>query len=267
VREAATQLLFAAKAQNVPTFLVGHVTKEGSLAGPKALEHIVDTVLYFEGERQHAHRIVRAAKNRFGAVSELGVFEMTSAGLTPVPNPSAMFLAERPANSPGSAVVCCIEGTRPILVEVQALVSTSAYGYAKRTAVGLDQTRLALLLAVMEKRAGLALGGDDVYVNLAGGISIDEPAVDLAVVAAVASSARNRPIAQGTAVFGEVGLAGEVRATAQAARRVREAEQMGFSRCVLPAANIDSKDPGFAGTACSLVGVRTVQEALGHLLA
>jgi DNA repair protein RadA/Sms len=267
VREAATQLLFAAKAQNVPTFLVGHVTKEGSLAGPKALEHIVDTVLYFEGERQHAHRIVRAAKNRFGAVSELGVFEMTSAGLTPVPNPSAMFLAERPANSPGSAVVCCIEGTRPILVEVQALVSASAYGYAKRTAVGLDQTRLSLLLAVMEKRAGLALAGDDVYVNLAGGISIDEPAVDLAVVAAVASSARNRPIAPGTAVFGEVGLAGEVRATAQAARRVREAEQMGFSRCVLPAANVDSKDPGLAGTACSLVGVRTVQEALGHLLA
>jgi DNA repair protein RadA/Sms len=267
VREAATQLLFAAKAQNVPTFLVGHVTKEGSLAGPKALEHIVDTVLYFEGERQHAHRIVRAAKNRFGAVSELGVFEMTSAGLKPVPNPSAMFLAERPENSPGSAVLCCIEGTRPILVEVQALVSTSAYGYARRTAVGLDQTRLSLLLAVMEKRAGLALGGDDVYVNLAGGMSVDEPAVDLAVVAAVASSVRNRAIAPGTAVFGEVGLAGEVRATAQAARRVREAEQMGFSRCVLPAANIDPKDPALAGTACSLVGVRTVQEALEHLLA
>jgi DNA repair protein RadA/Sms len=267
VREAATQLLFAAKAQNVPTFLVGHVTKEGSLAGPKALEHIVDTVLYFEGERQHSHRIVRAAKNRFGAVSELGVFEMTSAGLRPVPNPSAMFLAERPANTPGSAVLCCIEGTRPILVEVQALVSTSAYGYAKRTAVGLDQTRLSLLLAVMEKRAGLALGGDDVYVNLAGGMSVDEPAVDLAVVAAVASSLRNRPIAPGTAVFGEVGLAGEVRATAQAARRVREAEQMGFSRCVMPAANVDSKDPGLAGTACSLVGVRTVQDALEQLLA
>jgi len=267
VREAATQLLFAAKALNVPTFLVGHVTKEGSLAGPKALEHIVDTVLYFEGERQHSHRIVRAAKNRFGAVSELGVFEMTATGLKPVPNPSAMFLAERPADSPGSAVLCCIEGTRPILVEVQALVSTSAYGYAKRTAVGLDQTRLSLLLAVMEKRAGLALGGDDVYVNLAGGITVDEPAVDLAVVAAVASSFRNRPIAQGTAVFGEVGLAGEVRATAQAARRVREAEQMGFSRCIMPAANIDPKDPGFAVTACALVGVRSVREALEHLLA
>jgi DNA repair protein RadA/Sms len=266
VREAATQLLFAAKAQNVPTFLVGHVTKEGSLAGPKALEHIVDTVLYFEGERQHSHRIIRAAKNRFGAVSELGVFEMTSTGLRPVPNPSAMFLAERPAGSPGSAVLCCIEGTRPLLVEVQALVGTSAYGYARRTAVGLDQARLALLLAVVEKRAGYALGGDDVYVNLAGGMSVDEPALDLAVVAAIASSARNRPIAPGTAVFGEVGLAGEVRATVQAARRVREAEQMGFSRCVMPAANIDPNDPGFAGTTCTLVGVRTVTEALEQLL-
>jgi DNA repair protein RadA/Sms len=266
VREAATQLLFAAKAQNVPTFLVGHVTKEGSLAGPKALEHIVDTVLYFERERQHSHRIIRAAKNRFGAVSELGVFEMTSTGLRPVPNPSAMFLAERPAGSPGSAVLCCIEGTRPLLVEVQALVGTSAYGYARRTAVGLDQARLALLLAVVEKRAGYALGGDDVYVNLAGGMSVDEPALDLAVVAAIASSARNRPIAPGTAVFGEVGLAGEVRATVQAARRVREAEQMGFSRCVMPAANIDPNDPGFAGTTCTLVGVRTVTEALEQLL-
>jgi DNA repair protein RadA/Sms len=266
VREAATQLLFAAKAQNVPTFLVGHVTKEGSLAGPKALEHIVDTVLYFEGERHHSHRIVRAAKNRFGAVSEMGVFEMTATGLRPVANPSALFLAERPSGTPGSAVLCCIEGMRPILAEVQALVSTSAYGYAKRTAVGLDQNRLSLLLAVLEKRAGLQLGGDDVFANLAGGMSVDEPAVDLAVVAAVASSARNRPVGAGTAVFGEVGLAGEVRAVTQAARRVKEAAQMGFSRCVMPAANVDVTDPGLAGIECDLVGVRTVQEALEHLL-
>ncbi|MCX6538588.1 MAG: DNA repair protein RadA [Acidobacteria bacterium] len=266
IREAATQLLFAAKAQNVPIILVGHVTKEGSLAGPKALEHIVDTVLYFEGERHHAHRIVRAAKNRFGAVSEMGVFEMTAAGLRPVANPSALFLAERPSGTPGSAVLCCIEGSRPILVEVQALVSTSAYGYAKRTAVGLDQNRLSLLLAVLEKRAGLQLGGDDVFANLAGGMSVDEPAVDLAVVAAVASSARNRAVGAGTAVFGEVGLAGEVRAVTQASRRVREAAQMGFSRCVMPAANVDVTDPGLAGITCELVGVRTVQEALDHLL-
>jgi len=267
VREAATQLLFAAKAQNVPTFLVGHVTKEGSLAGPKALEHIVDTVLYFEGERHHAHRIVRAAKNRFGAVSELGVFEMTAAGLRPVPNPSAMFLAERPAGTPGSAVLCCVEGSRPILVEVQALVSSSSFGYAKRTTVGLDQNRLSLILAVLDKRAGLHLGGDDVYANLAGGVSVDEPAADLAVVAAVASSARNRAVAPGTAVFGEVGLAGEVRAVSHAARRVREAAQMGFTRCVMPAANVDAADPGLADVPCTLVGVRHVQDALDHLLA
>ncbi len=267
VREAATQLLFTAKGQNVPVFLVGHVTKEGSLAGPKALEHIVDTVLYFEGERHHAHRIVRAAKNRFGAVSEVGVFEMTAAGLRAVPNPSALFLAERPADSPGSAVLCCIEGSRPLMVEVQALVSTSMYGYAKRMAVGLDQNRLALLLAVLEKRAGLQIAGDDVFVNVAGGMTVDEPAVDLALVAAVASSLRNRPVAAGTAVFGEVGLAGEVRAITQAGRRVREAGQMGFSRCVLPAANADRSDPDLAGTRCELVGVGSVQQALDALIA
>jgi DNA repair protein RadA/Sms len=186
VREAATQLLFAAKAQGVPTFLVGHVTKEGSLAGPKALEHIVDTVLYFEGEHHHAHRIVRAVKNRFGAVSEIGVFEMTSGGLQPVPNPSKLFLAERPDTSPGSAVVCCIEGSRPILIEVQALVSTSTYGTARRMAIGIDPNRLSLLLAVLEKRAGLNLAGEDVFVNVAGGVTVDEPAADLGVVAAIA---------------------------------------------------------------------------------
>src|SRR5918997_1766070 len=187
VREAATQLLFAAKGQNIPTFLVGHVTKDGSLAGPKALEHIVDTVLYFEGEKHHAHRIVRAVKNRFGAVSELGVFEMTGTGLKAVPNPSQLFLAERPADAPGSAVLCCMEGSRPLLVEVQALVSTSTYGNARRMASGLDQNRLSLLLAVLEKRAGLNLVADDVFVNVAGGIGVDEPAADLGVVAAVAS--------------------------------------------------------------------------------
>ena len=181
VREAATQLLFMAKSQNVPTLLVGHVTKDGSLAGPKALEHVVDTVLYFEGERHHSHRVVRAVKNRFGAVSELGVFEMTSTGLRPVPNPSKMFLAERPMNAPGSAVLCSIEGSRPILVEVQALVSTSSYGNARRMASGIDQQRLSLLLAVLEKRAGLNLLGDDVFVNIAGGMTVDEPASDLGI--------------------------------------------------------------------------------------
>ena len=263
VREAATQFLFAAKGQNIPTVLVGHVTKDGNLAGPKALEHIVDTVLYFEGEKHHAHRVVRAVKNRFGAVSELGVFEMTGAGLKAVPNPSQLFLAERSANAPGSAVLCCVEGSRPILVEVQALVSTSTYGNARRMTSGLDQNRLSLLLAVLEKRAGVNLIAEDVFVNVAGGMTVDEPAADLAIVAAVASSVRNRPVRPGTAVFGEVGLAGEIRATSQAPLRIREAAQMGFTRCVLPQAN---SAPSDAPAGCELVGVKTVSEAVDQLI-
>ena len=277
VREAATQLLFAAKGRNIPTFLVGHVTKEGSLAGPKALEHVVDTVLYFEGERHHSHRVVRAVKNRFGAVSELGVFEMTEHGLHAVPNPSKLFLSERPVNAPGSAVLCSVEGSRPILIEVQALVSTSMYGTARRMASGVDQQRLSLLLAVLEKRAGLHLGGDDVFVNVAGGMTVDEPAADLGILAAIASSVRNRVIPPSTAMFGEVGLAGEIRGTTQSSLRVREAVQMGFTRCLLPAANIDPADrpgssgkksrPGDGQDGCELVGVRTVGEALDFLFA
>ena len=267
VREAATQFLFAAKGQNIPTVLVGHVTKDGALAGPKVLEHVVDTVLYFEGERHHSHRVVRAVKNRFGAVSELGVFEMTGAGLRPVANPSKLFLSERASGTPGSAVLCCLEGSRPILVEVQALVSTSTYGNARRMAIGIDQNRLSLLLAVLEKRAGLTLAGDDVYVNIAGGMSIEEPAADLSVMAAVASSVRNRGLAPSTAVFGEVGLSGEIRGIPQAALRIREAVQMGFTRIVMPAANVDPADPLLAEGGCELVGVRNVGEALDELIA
>ena len=263
VREAATQLLFAAKGQNIPTFLVGHVTKDGNLAGPKALEHIVDTVLYFEGEKHHAHRVVRAVKNRFGAVSELGVFEMTGRGLNAVSNPSALFLAERPANAPGSAVLCCMEGSRPLLVEVQALVSATSYGNARRMASGVDQNRLSLLLAVLEKRAGLNLTGEDVFINVAGGMTIDEPASDLAVVAAVASSLRNRPIRAGTAMFGEVGLAGEIRSTSQASLRVREAAQMGFTRCIVPEGNCARED---VPAGCELVTVRTIGDALDEVM-
>ncbi len=240
VREAATQFLFTAKGHNIPTFLVGHVTKDGNIAGPKALEHVVDTVLYFEGERHHSHRVVRAVKNRFGAISELGVFEMTGAGL----EAGAQSLGPVPRRAaPGHARVprCCAasRARRPILVEVQALVSTCSYGMARRMAVGLDQHRLTLLLAVLEKRAGLHLVSDDVFVNIAGGMAIDEPAADLAIVSAVASSLRNRPVAAGTAVFGEVGLGGEIRGVPQAALRIREAEQMGFTRIVLPSANVD----------------------------
>src|SRR3954466_15862582 len=263
VRESATQLLFAAKGENIPTFLGGHVTKDGNLAIKKALEHIVDTVLYFEGEKHHSHRVVRAVKNRFGAVSELGVFEMTGRGLKAVPNPSALFLAERPANAPGSAVLCCMEGSRPLLVEVQALVSTSSYGNARRMASGIDQNRLSLLLAVLEKRAGLNLLGEDVFINIAGGMTVDEPAADLAVVGAVASSLRNRPIRPGTAVFGEVGLAGEIRGTTQAALRVREAAQMGFTRFLGAGANTAREE---APAGCEIVTVRNVGEALEQLI-
>ena len=266
VREAATQLLFAAKGQNVPTFIVGHVTKEGGLAGPKALEHVVDAVLYFEGERHHSHRVVRAIKNRFGAISELGVFEMTGEGLRAVANPSQLFLAERPVATPGSAVLCCVEGSRPLLVEVQALVSSSSYGNARRMTSGIDPGRLALLLAVLEKRAGLHLAGEDVFVNIAGGMRVEEPAADLSVAAAVASSLRNRPVLPATAVFGEVGLAGEVRGTTQAALRVREAAQLGFKRCVLPRANLDPSDRAMADSGCELIGVGALGEALEVLI-
>ena len=263
VREAATQLLFVAKSRNIPTFLVGHITKDGSLAGPKALEHVVDTVLYFEGERHQAHRLVRAVKNRFGAVSELGIFEMTGEGLRPVVNPSALFLAERPARAPGSVVLCSIEGTRPILVEVQALVSATTFGNARRMASGIDPQRLSLLLAVLEKRVGTSLVAEDVFVNIAGGIVVNEPAADLAVLAAVTSSFRNRAVEVGVAVFGEVGLAGEVRGTSHAGLRIKEAAQMGFTRCVLPLRDrVSSPD----ASGCEQIGVESVGEALDALL-
>jgi DNA repair protein RadA/Sms len=260
VREVATQLLFLAKGRGITTFLIGHVTKDGSLAGPKSLEHIVDTVLYFEGDKHQHHRIVRAVKNRFGAISELGVFEMTGNGLIPVPNPSALFLAERLAGSAGSAVVATLEGSRPMLVEVQALVSPTSFGTPRRMSLGIDANRTTLLLAVLEKRVGLELLGDDVFVSVAGGLEISEPAADLGVAAAIASSFRNRPLPPHTAVFGEVGLAGEVRGASQAALRVREAAQMGFTRCILPARNAPTDVSGI-----ELVGVATLEEALERL--
>jgi DNA repair protein RadA/Sms len=262
VRQAATDLLFTAKGRNLPTILVGHITKDGSLAGPKVLEHVVDTVLYFEGEQHHAHRVVRAVKNRFGAVSELGVFEMTAAGLRPVPNPSQLFLAERPSGVPGSVVLCTIEGSRPILVEVQALVGSATFGNPRRTANGLDPQRLALLLAVLDKRAGLSLTTDDVFANVAGGVTVEEPAADLAILAAVASSLRNRAIASDVVVFGEVGLAGEVRAGSQAPLRLREAAQMGFRRCVLPEGNVA---PGDVPKGLEIVPVGNIARALDVL--
>jgi DNA repair protein RadA/Sms len=265
VREVATQLLFLAKGRGITSFLIGHVTKDGSLAGPKSLEHIVDTVLYFEGEKRQHHRIVRAVKNRFGAVSEMGVFEMTGTGLKPVANPSALFLAERLAGSPGSAVVATMEGSRPLLVEVQALVSPTSFGTPRRMSLGIDPNRTSLLLAVLEKRVGLELLSDDVFVSVAGGLEVGEPAADLGVAAAVASSFRNRPLPPRTALFGEVGLGGEVRSAGQANLRIREAAQMGFTRCLLPSRNLPLGTPS-GEDAIELVGVETLSQALSRLL-
>jgi DNA repair protein RadA/Sms len=262
VREVAGQFLMLAKNRTVPVFLIGHVTKEGMIAGPKALEHIVDTVLYFEGERHHNHRIIRAVKNRFGAANEIGVFEMTGRGLVPVTNPSGLFLSERPVGVSGSVVTACMEGTRPMLVEVQALVTSNKYGTARRMTQGVDSNRVALLMAMMEKRIGMHVLADDVFVNVAGGMTIDEPAADLGIVAAIASSFRNVPIEERSAVFGEVGLAGEVRATSQASVRVREAYAMGFRRCVIPQGNLAGLeyDDGI-----EVIGVRDVSDALDAL--
>ncbi len=243
VRHVATRLLNLAKTGHVPVFLIGHVTKDGSIAGPKSLEHIVDSVLYFEGERHHNHRIVRAVKNRFGAANEVGIFEMTARGLMPVLNPSQLFLREREASSPGSAITCAFEGTRPIRVEVQALVVASQYGSARRMAAGVDFNRISLLVAMLEKRLGIPMTGCDVYVNAAGGLEINEPASDLAVFAAILSSFRNRSISGHTVLIGELGLSGEVRPISQVHVRLREAAAMGFTSCVLPSGNLPLVDP------------------------
>jgi DNA repair protein RadA/Sms len=262
VREVAHQFLMLAKTRGVPIFLIGHITKEGSIAGPKILEHIVDTVLYFEGERHHNHRIVRAVKNRFGAANEVGVFEMTGTGLMPVANPSQMFLQERPQNVAGSIVTACMEGTRPLLVEIQALVSGTKYGTGKRMTQGLDQNRVALLIAMLEKRAGLQLTGDDVFVNIAGGLEVDEPAADLGVVTAIVSSFKSMTVDPHTAVFGEIGLTGEVRGAMQASVRAREAQALGFKKIVLPASNV----PGLERLlGVRVIGVKSVDEALDAL--
>ena len=262
VREVAGQFLLLAKNRTIPVFLIGHVTKEGSIAGPKALEHIVDTVLYFEGERHHNHRIVRATKNRFGAANEVGVFEMTGTGLVAVANPSEMFLQERPQGVAGSVVTACMEGTRPVLLEIQALVSGSKYGTGRRMTQGVDQNRVALLIAMLEKRLGFHLMGDDVFVNIAGGLEVDEPAADLGVVAAIASSFKNVPVDPHTAVFGEVGLTGEVRGAMQAQVRAREAQTLGFKRIVMPASNTAGLERLLG---LRVVGVRSVEEALDEL--
>ncbi|HUT18411.1 MAG TPA: DNA repair protein RadA [Anaerolineae bacterium] len=236
VRECAALLMRTAKAENVPIFLVGHVTKAGAIAGPRVLEHIVDTVLYLEGDRFHAYRLLRSVKNRFGATSEVGVFEMKPEGLVEVLNPSAAFLEERLPNASGSAIGVTMEGTRPIMVEFQALSSTTAFGNPRRTANGIDFNRLLLLIAVLSKRVGLQLSDQDVFVNVIGGLTVTEPAADLAVAVAIASGYRNKPVAADIALVGEIGLSGELRSVGQIEARLNEAAKLGFKRCILPRA-------------------------------
>jgi DNA repair protein RadA/Sms len=254
--------MLMATRSGIPTLLVGHVTKDGAIAGPKLLEHMVDTVLYFEGDSNHIFRILRAVKNRFGSTNEIGVFEMKDNGLDEVANPSAVFLSERPAGAPGSAVTASMEGTRPILVELQSLASATNFGTPRRTILGLDSNRVALLAAVMEKKLGMHLMGYDIFMNVAGGVKVVEPAVDVAIVAAVASSFLDKPIADGAVVLGEVGLTGEVRAIGQVDTRILESRKMGFSRCLVPASNL-KRLPEIEGI--EITGVKTVAEVVENL--
>ena len=262
VRECGARLMTLAKTRGIATFLVGHVTKEGALAGPRVLEHLVDTVLYFEGERHHSYRVLRAVKNRFGSTNEIGVFEMAEGGLVEVKNPSGFFLAERPENAPGSVVVSSLEGTRPVLLELQALVAPAPVGTPRRTVLGADYNRVCLLLAVLEKRAGVPLGSQDVFVNVAGGGRVTEPAADLGIVVAAASSYMDRPVPSDVLVVGEVGLTGEVRAVAGLELRLREAAALGFRRAIVPQSNILEPPK----TSLDVRGVATVGDALTALL-
>ncbi|HUF91346.1 MAG TPA: DNA repair protein RadA [Candidatus Limnocylindria bacterium] len=263
VRECAARLMMVAKGRGIATFLVGHVTKDGALAGPRVLEHLVDTVLYFEGEQHHAYRVLRAVKNRFGSTNEIGVFEMAERGLTEVLNPSGFFLTERPAHAAGSVVVASLEGTRPLLLELQALVARASFGTPRRTVLGCDYNRVCLLLAVLEKRAGLPIGNQDVFVNVAGGGRIFEPAADLGIMVAAASSYMERPVAGDVLVLGEVGLTGEVRAINGLETRLKAAAQLGFKSAIVPRSNV-ADHPALPLPAR---GVATVSEAVEALLA
>ncbi len=258
IRECATKLMFFAKKHGRPLFLIGHVTKEGAIAGPKVLEHIVDTVLYFEGDKGNPFRILRTVKNRFGPTNEIGVFDMTEEGLKEVDNPSSLFLSERPLNVPGSVVTVSLEGTRPLLVEIQALVTTSSFGMPRRTAIGVDYNRLNLLIAILDKRLGMQLGGMDVFVNVVGGLRIYEPAIDIGIITAIASSLKNKAIQTGTFTFGEAGLSGELRGISQAETRIKEAAKLGFKKGLVPAGNASTPK----GHDIEIIGVKNVEEAL-----
>ena len=262
VRESTNVFMHLAKGMNIAIFIVGHVTKEGTVAGPRVLEHMVDTVLYFEGDRHASYRILRGVKNRFGSTNEIGVFEMRKEGLVEVENPSEFMLSGKPENASGSVVACAMEGTRPMLMEIQALVCKSNFGMPRRTAAGIDYNRVNLLIAVLEKRVGLPLSGYDAYVNIAGGIRMNEPAVDLGIIMAVASSYKNRPVSEDTIVFGEVGLSGEVRAVTMPEQRVAEAKKLGFKVCVVPEVSLKSigKVEGI-----EVIGVKSVNQTMNLL--
>lgn len=259
VRECTAELMRIAKTKGIAIFIVGHVTKEGSIAGPRLLEHIVDTVLYFEGERHHTYRILRAVKNRFGSTNEMGIFEMKEVGLEEVANPSEIFLEERSQGASGSTVVASMEGTRPVLVEIQALISPTSFGNARRMATGIDHNRVSLLMAVLEKRVGLLLANQDAYLKVAGGVKLDEPAIDLAVAVSIASSFRDKPTRPADCIIGEVGLTGEVRRVSRIEQRVQEAAKLGFERIILPENNLGGWTPP---KGIKLIGVQSVSQAL-----
>ena len=262
IRESAAKLMFYAKRSGTPVFLIGHVTKEGAIAGPRVLEHLVDTVLYFEGDRGHPFRILRTVKNRFGSTNEIGVFEMTDGGLREINNPSELFLSQRPLGTSGSIVLASVEGTRPVLVEMQALVSPTTFGMPRRTSMGIDFNRLNLLIAVLEKKGGIHLGGMDVFVNIVGGLKIVEPAADMGIVTALVSSFREIPVDPQTFVFGEIGLSGEVRAVAQGEARIREAAKVGFKRAIVPLGNAERLNDNFG---LIISGVRNIDEAIEQI--
>lgn len=262
IRESAAKLMFFAKRSEIPVFLIGHVTKEGAIAGPRVLEHLVDTVLYFEGDRGHPYRILRTIKNRFGSTNEIGVFEMTDEGLIEINNPSELFMSERPTDVSGSTVIASMEGTRPLLVEVQALVSPTTFGMPRRTSMGVDFNRVNILIAVLEKKAGIHLGGMDVFINIVGGLKIVEPAADIGIISAIVSSFREVPIDSKTFLFGEIGLSGEVRAVAQADARLKEAAKIGFKRAIIPKGNAERLKDNFG---LNIIWVKDVEEVIENI--
>ncbi len=260
VRESTNLYMHCAKDLGIPAIIVGHVNKDGNIAGPKVLEHIVDCVLYFEGERHLSYRILRAVKNRYGSTNEIGVFEMMDKGLVEVPNPSLMLISGKPKNTAGTCIACVMEGSRPILAEVQALVVASGYGNARRMSTGFDYNRMSMILAVLEKRAGFYMNSCDAYVNVVGGLRLDEPATDLAVALAMISSFKDTPIRDDTLVIGEIGLGGELRSISNCEQRIKEAERLGFNRCIIPKHNLKTLSDGFKGN-IEIVGVRNINEA------